>query len=252
MIEIDSAGSVRHLRLARPPVNALDVPLLEALDAALAAAERDGTRAVVLSGAPGVFSAGLDVRELAAGDPGRIDALVRQFGRVQQRLARSAVPVIAAITGHCPAGGMVLAMLCDRRIMADGPFRLGLNEVAMGLYPGATVYRCFERLVGTRLASSLLASGAMLGPREALASGLVDEVLEPEAVTARALGCAAQFAALPPLAFGRTRALVRRDLVRLFDAPEETLDELLGDAWVTDETRAAVMRVLRPQSDRST
>lgn len=252
MIDIDTRGSLRHLRLARPPVNALNPALLEALDGALAEAEADGTRVVVLSGAPGVFSAGLDVRELAAGDPGRIGTLVRQFARVQQRLVRSAVPVVAAITGHCPAGGMVLAMLCDRRIMADGPFRIGLNEVAMGLYPGATVYRCFERLVGTRVAASLLASGAMLGPREALAAGLVDEVLEPEAVVARALEHAAQLAALPPLAFGRTRVLVRRDLVRLFDAPEETPDELLAGGWITDETRAAVARVLRGQSDSST
>ncbi len=122
----------------------------------------------------------------------------------------------------------------------------------MGLYPGATVYRCLERLVGTRHASSLLATGALLGPREALSAGLVDEVVEPERVTPRALGYAASLAALPAGAYGRTRALVRRDLLRLFDEPEETLEDLLANGWVTDETRAAAARVLRGQSDRST
>jgi enoyl-CoA hydratase/carnithine racemase len=252
MIETEDQGFVRLLRLARPPVNALDVELLASLDDALAAAAAGSVRAVVLAGWPGVFSAGLDVRELASGDDGRVGALVLKFGQVQQRLARSPIPVVAAITGHCPAGGAVMSMLCDRRVMAEGPFRIGLNEVAMGLYPGATVYRCFERLVGPRHAASLLATGALLGPREALAVGLVDELVEPEQVTSRALGYAASLAALPPMAYRRTRALVRRDLVRLFDEPEETLDGLLGDGWVTDETRAAAARVLRGQSDRST
>jgi hypothetical protein len=158
MIETEDQGFVRLLRLARPPVNALDVELLASLDDALAAAAAGSVRAVVLAGWPGVFSAGLDVRELASGDDGRVGALVLKFGQVQQRLARSPIPVVAAITGHCPAGGAVMSMLCDRRIMAEGPFRIGLNEVAMGLYPGATVYRCFERLVGPRHAASLLAT----------------------------------------------------------------------------------------------
>lgn len=252
MIEIQDHGLVRQVRLARPPVNALDAELLSRLDAALAAAAASSARAVVLSGGAGVFSAGLDVRELASGDQGRINALVEHFGRVQLRLARSPLPVVAAIGGHCPAGGAVMSILCDYRIMADGPFRIGLNEVRMGLYPGATVYRCFERLLGTRHAAALLATGALIEPRQALALGLVDEVVEPGRVDARAIEYANELAALPPQAYARTRALVRRDLVRLFDEPEETLESLLASGWVTDETRAAAARVLRGQSERST
>ncbi len=252
MIEIEDHGPVRRIRLARPPVNALDASLLARLDQALADAEASDARVVVLSGGAGVFSAGLDVRVLASGDSSRINALVEQFGRVQQRLVRSPLPVVAAITGHCPAGGAVMAILCDHRIMADGPFRIGLNEVRMGLYPGATVYRCFERLIGTRHAAALLANGALIEPRAALAVGLVDEVVDPGSVDARAIEHANQLAALPPRAYQRTRALVRRDLIRLFDEPEETLEALLASGWVTDETRAAAARVLRSQSDSST
>ena len=252
MIEIDDLGPVRRIRLARPPVNALNAELLARLDESLAGAMASGARVVVLCGREGVFSAGLDVRELASGDDVRVGGLVRQFGRVQERLARAPIPLVAAITGHCPAGGTVMSILCDRRVMADGPFRIGLNEVQMGLYPGATVYRCFERLIGARHAADLLATGALVGPGEALALGLVDEVVEPGRVEARAIEYANALAALPPRAYQRTRALVRRDLVRLFDQPEETLEELFASGWVTDETRAAAARVLRGQSDSST
>jgi enoyl-CoA hydratase/carnithine racemase len=252
MIEIEDHGLVRQIRLARPPVNALDAGLLARLEEALAGAAASGARAVVLSGREGVFSAGLDVRELASGDEARIRALVEQFGRVQERLARSPLPVVAAIGGHCPAGGAVMSMLCDYRIMADGPFRIGLNEVQMGLYPGATVHRCFERLIGTRHAAALLATGALVEPREALALGLVDEVVERGRVEARAIEYAKGLAALPPRAYQRTRALVRRDLVRIFDEQEETLEQLLASGWVTDETRAAAARLLGGQSERST
>ena len=77
-------------------------------------------------------------------------------------------------------------------------------------------------------------------------------MVEPGRAEARAIEYANALAALPPRAYQRTRALVRRDLVRLFDRPEETLEELFASGWVTDETRAAAARVLRGQSDSST
>jgi enoyl-CoA hydratase/carnithine racemase len=253
MIEVIQHGAVRELRLARPPVNALSLALIDALDAAIAAAGEaarggaaDVPRALVIAGTKGIFSGGLDVREVTAGGE-TTRALVLAFARLQLRLVHSPLPVIAAITGHSPAGGAVIAMLCDHRVMAAGDFRIGLNEVQVGLYPGETIYRAFERLVGTRQAASLLSRGVMLRADEALASGLVDELVGPEAVVDRAIALAREIVALPPQAYARTRILVRADLRRLFDAPPEALEKLFEDGWVTDETRERMSRLLAPR-----
>lgn len=248
MIETTDHGPVREIRLAKPPVNALSADFVDAIDGALAgafAAGEDGgtVRAVVLSGQPGMFSAGLDVREVMASSAS-LRRLMLAFWRLQQRIALAPLPVVAALTGHAPAGGTVLAILCDHRVMAEGRFRMGLNEVQVGLFPGETIYRCFERLVGTGRAAALLPQGAMLSPAEALAAGLVDEVVAPERVVARALEIAAGLAALPPMAYRRTRAMVRADLARLFAEPYERIADQMGDDWVTDETRERMSAIL--------
>jgi enoyl-CoA hydratase/carnithine racemase len=94
----------------------------------------------------------------------------------------------------------------------------------------------------------MLGRGAMVDPTKALAIGLVDEVVEPGSVCEVALARAQEYAGLPPQTAARTRALVRADLVRLYDAPRESSESLLTDGWVTAETRAAMLAVLRGAS----
>ncbi|MCP5328797.1 MAG: enoyl-CoA hydratase/isomerase family protein [Steroidobacteraceae bacterium] len=244
MLECHDHGPIRELRLANPPVNALGLALVQRLDAELVAAAEHGVRALVLSGQPGMFSGGLDVREIMAATAESLLFLVETFFGLQARLARSPLPVIAAITGHCPAGGTVLALYCDHRVMARGAFRIGLNEVQMGLYPGPTIHRAFERLVGAAQAARLLPRGTMLDPEQALAAGLVDELAAPEQVVPQALQFAAQLLQLPPQAYARTRELVRADLRRLFDVPVEDLAAAFGSQWVGEEARARLAALL--------
>ena len=254
MIEVKEYGRVRELRLARPPVNALNRALIEALDQKIAEAmtaavdpaqAASAPRAIVISGSPGLFCAGLDVREVTAGETS-FKGLVLAFAALQRRLVESTLPIIAAITGHSPAGGAVIAVLCDYRIMSAGEFRIGLNEVQVGLYPGELIYRMYERLVGTRRAAALLPRGVMLRSEEALEAGLVDEVVAPDQVVTRALTLAHELIALPPKTYARTRNLVRADLRRLFDSPPESLESLIAESWVTDETRERVAKFLVP------
>jgi enoyl-CoA hydratase/carnithine racemase len=245
MLETIDHDQIRELRLARPPVNALNPALVRLLREALAAAERTDTcRAVVLSGQPGMFSAGLDVRELGGFDADRLAAFVDEFFALQRAIAASTRPVVAAITGHCPAGGTVLALHCDHRIMARGAYGIGLNEVQVGLYPGELIMRAFERLVGPRRSADLLMRGALLDPAAALEAGLIDEIVEADSVRERALEYARGLLALPPQAFARTRALVRRDLVSLFDEVEERLADRFREIWFSEETRARMQAVL--------
>lgn len=245
MIERLEHGPVRELRIANPPVNALNMALIQRLDAELAVAAEQHVRALVLSGQPGLFSAGLDMREVVAAAAEPLRRFIDAFFKLQERLARSPIPVVAAITGHCPAGGTVLMLYCDHRVMARGEFRIGLNEVQVGLYPGLTIYRAFERLVGSSRAASLLPRGAMLDPEAALASGLVDELVAPQQVVPRALELATELTSLPPQAYARTRGLVRADLLRLFDEPDEDVSAVFGASWVGAEARERMAALLK-------
>jgi enoyl-CoA hydratase/carnithine racemase len=213
-------GRIRELRLARPPVNALNLELLRALTVAVGASKDDA--ALVITGQPGLFTAGLDVRALLELDRDTVTQVFVELWRVQRAIAVSPVPVIFGLTGHSPAGGTVLAIHGDYRVMAQGDFRLGLNEVQVGLMPGGVIHGAFRRLVGGH-ATQLLSRGALVDPATALRVGLVDELCDASQVTARALEVAREYCALPRDPMLRTRALARKDLVELFGNPGHAL-----------------------------
>lgn len=218
------------LTLDRPPVNALAPELLDGFARAFAAAQGKA-RAIVIAGRPGMFSAGLDVPLLLTLDRDAMRGFWQAFLGVLETLARSPVPVGMAITGHCPAGGMVLSLFGDYRIAAEGDFKLGLNEVQVGMPMPALIFGAFRRLIGARAAEQLAVSGRLIPPEEALAVGLVDALAPVERVVDRAVGQAQTLAALPPGALAATRELARADLMALFDG--------LGDAYAFDELNAA-------------
>lgn len=128
-VETIHHDDIVELKLARAPVNALDPTLCNDLRNALASAIETGAQGIVLSGGPKVFSAGLDVPYLLSlgDDRHALMTAWEAFFDTAMALAASPVPVVAAIAGHAPAGGCVLALCCDYRVMASGPFRIGLN-----------------------------------------------------------------------------------------------------------------------------
>jgi enoyl-CoA hydratase/carnithine racemase len=240
MITIQDHGSVRELRLSRPPANALNPELIEALRAALEQAPRDGVRALVLSGAPGMYSAGLDVPELLTFDRAGIRGMWHSLYAALRALAASPLPIAAAITGHSPAGGAVLATYCDYRVMADGKYKIGYNEVQVGIPMPVAILRCVARLVGDRQAERLCAGGLLLPVSEALRIGLIDEAVPPEQVVERAVEWGRGMAALPKTAMSRTRDAAREGLVRLMEEGlAGELDQLVEN-WFHPEAQAAL------------
>ena len=209
-------GPIRELRLNRPPANALSHELIISLRAAIQAALRNGSRALVLSGAPGRFSGGLDVPLLLGYDQAAIAALWREFYALMKDLAGSPIPIAAAITGHAPAGGAVLTLFCDWRVMADGDFKIGLNEVQVGLPLPPVILAALRRLVGPRQAERLAVGGLLISPPEALGVGLVDELAPHDRVIDRALHWCHTLLALPNEAMTATRRQARADLVAYF------------------------------------
>ena len=240
MIDTIDHGAVRELRMARPPANALDPELVAALAGAFESAPSDGAKAVVLSASGKLYSGGLDVPALLALGRQEMKTFLGDFLALLRTIATSPVPVVAAITGHAPAGGAVLAIQCDARVMADGDFRIGLNEVQVGIPLPRVIHSALARIVGARQAERLGVRGLLISAGEALRIGLVDELVAPEAVVERALEVARDFVALPPTAMGTTRALARAELAAIYEREERATWEAFVDDWFAPETQGAL------------
>jgi len=240
MIETTIHGDIHELRLNRPPVNALSPELLLAISEGIREAPGRGARAVILSGREGMFSAGLDVPVLLELDREALGDAMEAFFGAMEALADSAVPVAAALTGHSPAGGAILALFCDWRVMAEGPFTIGFNEVRVGIPMPEVVVALARRTVGPRMAEKLCVSGRLLEPPEALEVGLVDELAAVEDVveTAR-LWCEST---LEPSAFAvdETRRRTRSDLVEFVRKYREGDEQRLSDEWFRPELQATL------------
>ncbi len=243
---------VVQLQLDRPPVNALTGELLDQLRSRLN--ELGSARAVVICGREGIFSAGLDLPHLLSLDRDGMLAFWRSFYRALEALARCPVPLGVAITGHNPAGGTVLSLFADFRIAAEGDFKLGLNEVQVGLPMPALVYRAYERLLGPRLAARHAVSGTLFVPSAALAAGLVDELAPADRVIAHSMAWAQKLAQFPRAALDATRAVARAELIGLFDRVDDSAYEELNQAWFRPEVRGAleafVAQILHPKENR--
>jgi enoyl-CoA hydratase/carnithine racemase len=242
MVTVIDHDDIQELRLNRPPVNALSTELLSALREAHERATRQ-SRAVIISGTPGMFSAGLDIPLLLKLDRNGMAQLWRELYAVMRTLATSPVPTCAAITGHAPAGGTVIALFCDFRVAARGDFKLGLSEVQAGIPLPPVLLRALQRQVGARQAERLAVAGLMLSPEQALSAGLVDELAPPEEVPERAVAWCRSLLAVPQRAMSVTRRLARTDLVTLFETTSEEELQMVLDNWWSEETQG-VLRAL--------
>jgi enoyl-CoA hydratase/carnithine racemase len=249
-IELINHGPIGEIRLARPPVNALDTELCRALIAAIDQAHADDLHGLVLSGGERIFSAGMDVPHLM-GHGDNHDRLLdswQAFFGAARALAHSRIPVVAAIGGHCPAGGCVLSLACDYRIMASSvdaarPYLIGLNEVQVGLVAPEGIQRLLRRLVGRHRAGQLLIGGELVSGERALALGMVDELVEGSQVVARALAWLQGQLRLPRQPMLQTRAIAREDLHEAL-AAEHIQIERFVQAWYSDDAQAALTALM--------
>jgi 3,2-trans-enoyl-CoA isomerase len=250
MLEIIDHGRVREIKLARPPANALSADLVEKLtDSLMAAGEQAG--AVVVSGLPGMFSAGLDVPQLIQFDRSDMSRFWQIFLNLLKTIARMPVPTAFALTGHAPAGGIVMALFGDYRIMPRGKYKTGLNEVQVGLVVSPPIHRALVRAVGPHTAERILVAGEIMGSEKALKIGLIDELVdEPELAVTRAIEWCEQHLALPHLAMSTTREMSRADLHAFFDDKSELGVEKFVDIWFSKDTRATLTTLVERLSSK--
>ena len=202
-VTMSLVGSVALVRIDDGKVNAMDPGLLDSLWDALDTAEAHA-EAVVLAGRPGVFSAGLDLNVVRTSASAAID-LLHKGTDIFLRLAEFPRPVVAACTGHALAAGAVILLCCDVRVCAAGDFKIGLNEVAIGLALPELVVELARARLSPRHFTVACNTAQIYSPTEAVDVGFLDRAGSSDA-TSDALGVAAELAQrLDANAFARTR-----------------------------------------------
>lgn len=209
MIDTTYSEGIATIRLEHGPVNALDAELLAALVEALDEAQHSSAKAIVLTGSGAAFSAGADLVRLL--DEGReyVERARPHATKAFERLFLVPIPVVAAINGHAIAGGCVLALACDHRITITGEHRMGLAELTAGVPFPAWALEIVRFAVAAPHLQRLIYSGRLSTPDDALSTGLVDEIVAPDQLQARAHEVAGRLASIPSATFALTKRSLR-------------------------------------------
>jgi enoyl-CoA hydratase len=244
MIERSLHEGILTLRLAHGKASAIDVELLDALVRELDGLA-DDVRAVILTGTGSIFSAGVDLFRLTQEGADYVRRFLPLLSRFVRTLFAFPRPVVAAANGHAIAGGGVMVLAADVRLMAEGAGRIGVPELLVGVPFPVVALEVVRFAVPRDKVQSLIYMGRTLPPQEALAAGLVDEVVAPEEILARAQEIARQLAQIPPKVFRLTKQSLRAEALERIDRTSEPYDKEVLEVWSAAETHAHIREYLR-------
>jgi enoyl-CoA hydratase/carnithine racemase len=242
-VTVESRGELAVVRLDRPPANALNPDVLDQFESARQQLAADPPGAVVLTGRERFFSAGVDLKLVPTMTPEDQRAMVDGINRLVLGWYGFPRPVVAAVTGHAIAGGMVIALCADYRVGASEG-KLGLTELRAGVpYPVAAIALVRAELAAPA-ARALALRAHLVEPDEALRLGLVDELAGAGEVLERACDVAEQMARFGGDSYARTKLELRGETLARVRAAVDAGDPLL-EAWLDDDSPHAAATVLR-------
>ena len=204
----------------------------------------DAIGGVILTGKEGFFSSGIDLIEAYDYNEEHIRAFWVDFLAMQITLASFKKPLVAAITGHSPAGGCIMAIACDYRVMAEGKFIIGLNEVPVGIIVPGSVFDLYSFWLGQHKAYQYLIEGKLLTVNEALEVGLIDEICPPESVISRAEKKIRAYMQMDPVTWGESKLNLRKGLLdKLNNDQTSTLNKMLAQWWAPATRKGLQMMI---------
>ena len=236
MIEVTAAHDVVTIRLAHGKASALDLELVEAVALAFAETAQTPARAVILTGTGSIFSAGVDLFRVTNEGRPYVERFLPALTRMALEIFTFPKPLVTAINGHAIAGGAIIGMMGDVRLMADGNGRFGMPELLVGVAFPPAIVEIVRACVPPPAAQSLMYTGRTVLPAEALRLGAVDEVVAPEALAARAAELAHQLAALPPAAFAQAKRQLRDPAVHLAKRYMGEFEKDVTEQWCDERT----------------
>ena len=235
MIKSDINGDIGIISIDRPPVNAINPELVSSLSQALNSFKsNDKINGVILQGRDGIFSAGLDITHLFPKDREYIDSFWKDFSTILLNMFSFPKPLYSSISGHCPAGGTVMVIMSDYRIMSKGKYVIGLNEVDVGLTVPYGIGMVFQYVMGNRNAEELLLKAKLISPDEALRVGLVDELCPPETLLDTTLERIAVASDLYSPQQTKTKQILREQTLNIVQQNFDRDAQLILDSWFSE------------------
>lgn len=240
-ILIERNGAKATVRLNRGKANTFNHQMVQELTAAFKELENDDTiKAVVLTGHGEFFSAGLDVLELYDYNEEKMYRFWKDFSGAFEAVARFPKLVVCAVTGHSPAGGCVFAVGADFRVMAEGKYRIGLNEIPVGIVIPPSIFRMYNFWIGERNAYQYLLQGKLYTAEEGEKLGLIDVVCPLEEVEAKANEIIDKLLKFDTTVWQMSKAIMREDMLKVFEKDFDLTYGPIIKQWWSPGARAAM------------
>jgi Delta3-Delta2-enoyl-CoA isomerase len=244
-IQLTHKNSYVIAQLDRGKANPINRQMIQEITAlANEFAQDKAVKGLILTGKEGYFSAGLDLSELVQLDKTGMVSFWREFTQMMATLVGFPKPLVVALTGHAPAGGCILAICADYRVMAEGNYKIGLNEVPVGIIVPKHIHSLYSFWIGERTAYQNLMEGKMVSPEKALQIGLIDEVVGLGEVLAKAEEKMQQYLAFDGITWQTTKLNLRAKLMTEMQHIDEQAFAATIDHWFSAEIQANLAKIL--------
>lgn len=244
-IKVTVEERVSHVYLDRGKSNAINQQMLEELQQSIVEAQQDpAVEGLILHGKEGFFSAGLDLIALYEYNEEEVRRFWHTFIDFTRAFVAFDKPSVAAISGHSPAGGCVLAICCDYRVMAEGDYVIGLNEVPVGIVVPNSIFHLYSFWLGQANAYRYLLEGKLLKPQDAFKVGLVDEVVDVRSIRTAAERQLRKYTQYERNTWRRSKLNMRQALIaQLETSQDETIAAVLKQWW-SPATRSILKTII--------
>jgi len=244
-IEVSVKDRLATITLNRGKSNALNRELITELDDMLKnISDDDNIGGVILTGKAPFFSAGLDLIELYDYNEEEAESFWRLFLKFTSNMVAFKKPMVAAISGHSPAGGCVMALACDYRVMAEGQFIIGLNEVPVGIIVPNSIFQLYAFWIGKAEAAKSLLSGKLYSPEEALKVGLIDDIVKNESLLTAAERKIKKYMELERNTWQQSKLNIRQELISAVSADQSEALKKMLEQWWSPSTRHILKTIL--------
>ncbi len=244
-IKVTVKDRLAIITLNRGKSNALNREMITELNDMILNIDNDSSiGGAMITGTGHFFSAGLDLIELYHYNEEETRSFWQLFFQFTLNLCKFKKPLVAAINGHSPAGGCVIAIACDARVMAEGKYIIGLNEVPVGIIVPFSIFKLYEFWLGKADASRSLLEGKLFSPDEALKVGLVDELVNHESILTAAERKARKYMAFEANTWQQSKLNIRQEVIQTLAADQtETLNKML-EQWWSPATRSILKTII--------
>ncbi len=251
MIKTFQENQIKIIQLNREKANALNYDLLKSILNELNEIERDDSvKGIILTGKDGIFSAGLDIVELYDKDKEYMKNFWILFSNLLLKIYSYPKLVFSAISGHSPAGGTVISIMTDYRIMVKGKYVIGLNEVAVGLTMPVLIGKVFQSLLGIRTAEKMTLLGELVDPIRAHQIGLVDELVISEDLIRRTKQEMISWLQLPFDKQIKSKLSLRSDIITIMQKNISANSDNFIDSWFSKECRDTMKMIINKISKK--